>query len=113
MLRQLLKYGELHKEEIRDTVRKEFHSELSQEAYKSAINVLSGGFMNTQSEKKKFADIEILKYDAERTYTRLRSYDQGATQLAFIRQMNDLMKKSLNPPSEMGDQAKPQRYLKY
>lgn len=47
--------------------------------------------MNTQSEKKKFADIEILKYDAERTYTRLRSYDQGATQLVFVRQMNDLI----------------------
>lgn len=91
MLRQLLKYGELHKEEIRDTIKNEFHSELSEQAYESAINVLSGGFMNTQSEKKKFADVEILKNDAGQMYSRLHSYDQGAKQLAFIRQMNDLI----------------------
>ena len=91
MLRQLLKYGELHKEEIRDTIRNEFHSELSEEAYESAINVLRGGFMNTQSEKKKFADVEILKNDAGQMYSRLHSYSQGTKQLAFIRQMNDLI----------------------
>lgn len=91
MLRQLLKYGELHKEELRDTIRNEFHRELSEKAYESAINVLSGGFMNTQSEKKKFADIEILKNDAGQMYSRLHSYDQGTKQLAFIRQMNDLI----------------------
>ena len=91
ILRQLLKYGELHKEEIRDTIRNEFHSELSEEAYESAINVLSGGFMNTQSEKKKFADVEILKNDAGQMFSRLHSYNQGTKQLAFIRQMNDLI----------------------
>lgn len=91
MLRQLLKYGELHKEEIRDTIRNEFHSELSEEAYESAINVLSGGFMNTQSEKKKFADVEILKNDVGQMFSRLHSYNQGTKQLAFIRQMNDLI----------------------
>lgn len=91
MLRQLLKYGELHREELRDTIRNEFHSELSEEAYESAINVLRGGFMNTQSEKKKFADVEILKNDAGQMYSRLHSYDQGTKQLAFISQMNDLI----------------------
>ena len=91
MLRQLLRYGELHKEEIRDTIQNEFHSELSEEAYESAINVLGGGFMNTQSEKKKFADVEILKNDAGQMYSRLHSYNQGTKQLAFNRQMNDLI----------------------
>ena len=65
--------------------------ELSEKAYESAINVLSGGFMNTQSEKKKFADIDILKYDAGQAYTRLFSYYQGAKKLAFTQQMSDLI----------------------
>lgn len=91
MLRQLLIYGELRKKEVEDIIKKEYHSELSEKAYESAINVLSGGFMNTQSEKKKFADIDILKYDAGQAYTRLFSYYQGAKKLAFTQQMSDLI----------------------
>lgn len=47
--------------------------------------------MNTQSEKKKYADINIVEYNSNRTYSRLYSYNQGVKQLPFYQQLNDLI----------------------
>lgn len=95
MLRQFLNYGELRKKEIEDELRSEYHIELSEESYRSSLNVLSGGFMNTQSEKKKYADINIVEYHSDRTFSRLHSYNQGVSQLPFYQQFSDLIQLGL------------------
>jgi len=95
MLRQFLNYGELRKKEIEDELRSEYHIELSEESYRSSLNVLSGGFMNTQSEKKKYADINIVEYQAGRTFSRLYAYNQGVKQIPFYQQMSDLIQLGL------------------
>lgn len=95
MLWQFLNYGELRKKEIEDILRDKYHKEMSEESYQSSLNVLSGGFMNTQSEKKKYADINIVEYNSSRTYSRLYSYNQGVRQLPFYQQLNDLIQLGL------------------
>lgn len=95
MLWQFLNYGELRKKEIEDILRDKYHKEMSEKSYQSSLNVLSGGFMNTQSEKKKYADINIVEYNSNRTYSRLYSYNQGVKQLPFYQQLNDLIQLGL------------------
>ena len=95
MLWQFLNYGELRKREMENTLKDEFHKEFSEESYQSSLNVLSGGFMNTQSEKKKYADINIVEYNPSRTYSRLFSYNQGVKQLPFYHQVSDLIQLGL------------------
>lgn len=95
MLWQFLNYGELRKKEIEDILRDKYHKEMSEKSYQSSLNVLSGGFMNTQSEKKKYADINIVEYNSNRTYSRLYSYSQGAKQLPFYQQLNGLIQLGL------------------
>ena len=91
MLQQFLKYGELYKNEIEGVLNNEYHTEFSEESYRSSLNVLSGRFMNTQSEKKKYADINIVEYHSGRTFSRLHSYNQGVSQLPFYQQFSDLI----------------------
>lgn len=95
MLWQFLNYGELRKKEIENALRDEYHEAFSEESYQSSINVLSDGFMNTQSEKKKYADINIVEYNRNRTYSRLFSYKQGVKQLPFYQQVSDLIQLGL------------------
>ncbi len=95
MLQQFLKYGELHKNEIEGVLSNEYHTEFSEESYRSSLNVLSGRFMNTQSEKKKYADINIVEYHSDRTFSRLHSYNQGVSQLPFYQQFSDLIQLGL------------------
>lgn len=95
MLWQFLNYGELRKKEIEDILRDKYHKEMSEESYQSSLNVLSGGFMNTQSEKKKYADINIVEYNPNSTYSRLYAYNQGVKQLPFYQQLNDLIQLGL------------------
>ncbi|MDE5698432.1 MAG: DEAD/DEAH box helicase [Lachnospiraceae bacterium] len=95
MLKQFLDYGELRKEEIEAFLREEYHKDFSEESYESSLNVLSGGFMNTQSEKKKYADINIVEYSPSRTYSRLYSYNQGVKQLPIYQQLSDLIQLGL------------------
>lgn len=95
MLKQFLNYGELRKGEIEALLREEYHKDFSEESYESSLNVLSGGFMNTQSEKKKYADINIVEYSPSRTYSRLYSYNQGVKQLPLYQQLSDLIQLGL------------------
>ena len=95
MLWQFLNYGELRKKEIEDILSDKYHKEMSEESYQSSLNVLSGGFMNTQSEKKKYAGINIVEYNSNRTFSRLYSYNQGVKQLPFYQQLNDLIQLGL------------------
>ncbi len=95
MLQQFLKYGELYKNEIEGVLNNEYHTEFSEESYRSSLNVLSGRFMNTQSEKKKYADINIVEYHSGRTFSRLHSYNQGVSQLPFYQQFSDLIQLGL------------------
>ena len=95
MLRQCLRYGELRKNEIAGVLKSEFQIEFSEESYQSSLNVLRGGFMNTQSEKLKYADINILEYHSGSTFSRLHSYSQGVKQMPFYQQLSDLIQLGL------------------
>lgn len=95
MLRQCLSYGELRKNEIAGVLKSEFQIEFSEESYQSSLNVLCGGFMNTQSEKLKYADINIVEYHSGCTFSRLHSYSQGVKQMPFYQQLSDLIQLGL------------------
>lgn len=95
MLRQFLSYGELRKNEIESVLKSEYQIEFSEESYQSSLNVLCGGFMNTQSEKLKYADINIVEYHSGCTFSRLHSYSQGVKQMPFYQQLSDLIQLGL------------------
>lgn len=60
ILKLLMRNEEFTKYDVEAAIRETYQMKNSNESFNSAINLLCGRFMNTQSEKNKYADIEIL-----------------------------------------------------
>lgn len=91
MLQHLLRYGELQQKDIEAEMKEVYAQKPSEKSYKAALNVLSGGFMNTQSDKKKFSDIHIIEYGEDRIFSRLYAYKQSAAYFPLGEQIENLI----------------------
>lgn len=95
ILQFLLGHGKFNKQEIQQAIRDEYQLQDSSAAFDSAINILSGGFLNTQSEKKKYANLEIL-VEQGGYYTRMMSFYQRMQHQDFYNQIKDLIELGLH-----------------
>lgn len=91
ILRQLIDCGHISKKEIEQTLRVEFQLDMSEASYQSALNVLEGKFMNTQNEKKKYAELDIVTAEKDKIFSRMFSYYLHIKQSEFIAQLKDLI----------------------
>lgn len=90
ILQFLLGQNEFKKWEVQQTIKEAYREENSGKAVDSAINVLSGGFVNTQNEKKKYANLEIFAEHGG-SYTRMMSFYQRLQHQEFYHQIKDLI----------------------
>ncbi|HKM00895.1 MAG TPA: DUF3427 domain-containing protein [Sedimentibacter sp.] len=94
ILKFLLGQGEFRKSDIQNAILNQYQLQENDKSFNSAINVLTGGFMNTQGEKKKYNDLELLK-DHGGFYTRMMSFYQRMQHEDFYKQMSDLIELGL------------------
>lgn len=91
----LLGLGRFNREDVKQALaRLQAESEHDEKAIHSAINVLCGGFANTQSEKKKYANLDMMIEQGEE-YVRMMSFAQRLQNPEFYRQMQDLVELGL------------------
>lgn len=94
ILKFLIGQGSVRRWEVEQAIKQAYKVEESSEALDSAINVLTGGFINTQSEKNKFSNLEILVQQGD-SYSRLMSFYQKVQQPFFYKQVKELIELGL------------------
>lgn len=94
ILKFLMRQGKVKKWEVLQAIKEAYEIKESSEAFDSAINVLCGGFINTQGEKKKYANLEILAEQGE-YYGRLMSFYQHIQHPVFCGQIKALIELGL------------------
>ena len=94
ILKFLIGQSKFHKSEVQEAIRQAYKEENSSESFDSAINVLLGNFMNTQSEKKKFGELELL-VEQGGFFSRMQSFYHRIQHSQFYLQMNDLIELGL------------------
>lgn len=100
ILKTLLERGNITKEEIIKVVEGLYHIKVSEETIDSAIRVLEGRFINSPSDKKKYADMEIISVKSD-FYERMNAFYQRIQHKAFYRQMTDLIELGLRRYKDM------------
>lgn len=90
ILKALLEKGKASPTEISYELRS-LGDVFSEKSYNGAINVLDGGFANTQSEKKKYQNVDILKVDENGFHTRLNEYYKKVSHSIFVKHLEDLI----------------------
>lgn len=94
ILQFFLRQGEFRKWEVQQAIKEAFQIEHSNESFESAINVLNGNFMNTQSERAKYSDLEIFVEQAG-YYSRMMSFYKRIQNVNFYSQTQELIELGL------------------
>ncbi|MEG1871127.1 MAG: DUF3427 domain-containing protein, partial [Peptostreptococcaceae bacterium] len=89
------------KQDIQRKLYQNYNIEYTDKSVESAIHVLGGKFVNSPSDKKKFAELEILQPDDSGYYQRAMSYHQRLQHREFYSDMNDLIDLGLKRYSDI------------
>jgi len=91
ILQKLMKNEFFNFQEIRDQLYNDYKIELDDKTYNSSIRLLEGKFVNTQTEKKKYADIEFFEYNELNFYKRTIDFYNRICHLEFHKEINNLI----------------------
>lgn len=72
------------KQDIKNKLYQDYRIEYSDESLESAIQVLEGKFLNSPSDKKKFADLQILHMNGKSYYERVLAYHRRLQHQEFF-----------------------------
>lgn len=75
--------------------------EMSEKSFESAVHVLEGEFINTQSERKKYSQLDILTEEKDQFISRTFLYYVRIRGSEFIRQMKDIVELGIRRYSEV------------
>lgn len=91
LLQQLVQDGTVDKQKLSNCLQHEYCLQLSDKAFDSALRVLQGKFMNTQSEKKKYETLDVLTVSNIGIFSRMLSLYSEIKNSEFMKQLNDLI----------------------
>ena len=91
ILRCLIDNQRISKNEIANLLHSSYRLELNDKTFESAINVLNGKFINSAGEKKRFADIDIVKSIEGVFESRFFAYCKNLLKKEFLKQLDDLI----------------------
>lgn len=100
ILKLLLEQGRFTVDEVKRLVKELYHIDVTEETIQSAIRVLEGNFINSPSDKKKYADMEILSLQSD-CYARMNAFYQRIQHRDFYEQMKDLIELGLRKYQDM------------
>jgi hypothetical protein len=102
MLRMLMKYSEIDEKRVQNELQVlgDFYNEAD---YQSAMNVLTKKFMNTQSEKKKYASVTFIeeKISGASMARRAESFYKNMLHDNFTRELENLIEYGLRRYQDM------------
>ena len=101
MLQQLLQEGRFNKKQMEIKLRQDYNMEMSEKSFESAVHVLEGEFINTQSERKKYSQLDILTEEKDQFISRTFLYYVRIRGSEFIRQMKDIVELGIRRYSEV------------
>ena len=81
--------------------RSDYNMEMSEKSFESAVHVLEGEFINTQSERKKYSQLDILTEEKDQFISRTFLYYVRIRGSEFIRQMKDIVELGIRRYSEV------------
>lgn len=91
ILKQILEKEKSSVSDMMERLEKEYHIKPSKESIQSAIGVLEGTFLNSPSDKKKYADIQVCGQDEEGRFRRLFSYHKWNQENEYYIQLDELI----------------------
>ena len=91
ILRCLIDNQRISKNEIANLLHSSYRLELNDKTFESAINVLNGKFINSAGEKKRVADIDIVKSIEGVFESRFFAYCKNLLKKEFLKQLDDLI----------------------
>ncbi|BCN29881.1 DUF3427 domain-containing protein [Anaeromicropila herbilytica] len=97
----IMNSNSFNQDDIKNKLSEDYSIAYTDEAFESAIHVLDGRFLNSPSDKKKFADLEILQEDVNGNYQRVKSYYQRLQHNEFYNQLKDLIQLGLKRYSDL------------
>ena len=96
ILKLLIKKGDFNKEDVNKQLSHMYNLTDNVNSIDSAIHLLEGKFINSASDKKRYADIELLSLDKTGYYRRVMSFYKALSQNDFYEMLDQLLKLGLN-----------------
>jgi superfamily II DNA or RNA helicase len=95
ILQYLIGTGEFRKNQIQQELLVKYKAHDTEKSIDSALRVLQGDFVNTQSEKKKYEEIQLFSFDASGFYRRMKSFYHRLQHPEFYDQLSQLVELGL------------------
>lgn len=91
ILKHLLHHKEFEIEEIADILKNKYNREASPESLESAIRMISGKFLNSPSDKRKYAKVNIITDHKKEGYRRAYNYYKRLLHNDFFKHVKDIL----------------------
>jgi superfamily II DNA or RNA helicase len=95
ILQYLIGTGEFRKNQVQQELLIKYELQDTEKSVDSAFRVLQGNFVNTQSEKKKYEEIQLFNFDASGFYRRMTSFYHRLQLPEFYHQLSQLIELGL------------------
>lgn len=95
ILKYINRYQQFSEEKIREICKEKYNLKINSKTMESAVGVLTGKFVNTQTEREKYKSVEFIKLPSTTMITRLTSYTKHLHNVQFQKQLQDLIELGL------------------